>query len=392
MLGRKDRLLKLCFVIGMLIAGAPQSIHAQIRTEPTSFSTVQTDGTVIIERNTPIFTSQDYTDYDVQLNQEGEFMVVIPLNPSPDLPTEIFDLNSGMSTVGMYEFAGQEVFPVQWSHAGDWVLMADVNVVRIATQYGETSFLLEHESAEISYIGWSADDSQIYTALSGTAKCAREEACNHALRVWDMATGEFLYFVGGESDSEISQSSFSPDGQYLAYAGGLWDITAPSDEPLFAIEEPVYFSNDSNYVWNKDGRWDIATGESLPSTDLDIWGETYFPKKWMVDSDQLIAARSDAIEIWNAETGDLVRSIVASESDFVAVYVAPDRTTALTRRMNGSLAVWDLVTGQALFSIEQGITSTDTVSLQWDTSLDRISLSVQNADEGLAVYHYDLAE
>ncbi len=137
----------------------------------------------------------------------------------------------------------------------------------------------------------------------------------HALRLWDLASGKELH-TSGEAAEPI-RCTFSPDGRFLA--GGshdgtirLWDTTTQKEARR--IHQPLFLSS---MLWSGDGRllatgntgdpvvhiWEVAGGEE--KRRITTPGRSISQMAWSGDG-KLVATWSQSeslIQLWDAVTG-----------------------------------------------------------------------------------------
>jgi WD40 repeat protein/serine/threonine protein kinase len=223
-----------------------------------------------------------------------------------------------------------------------------------------------------------------YLALSPDGRfCAGPDPKDRTtLVVWDVATGERLRTLTGHRTG-VRSVAFSPDGQRLACATGVYRGAEPHELVLWALPEPgrgepsrtdlpcacpvqsVAFSADGRwlvagergtYVAGAEARddkwldghlsiWDTTTGQQLrrwaahagpvQSVAIDPTG------RWIASGER---ARNGVVRIWDAETGERLHDL-RSPVYLTCVTFNPDGTRLAAVGYEGMVHLWDPATG-----------------------------------------------
>lgn len=201
---------------------------------------------------------------------------------------------------------------------------------------------LAGHSGDVSAVAFSPDGRLLATAGS-----------DRIAKVWEEATGKELMTLRGHAQA-IEDLAFSPDGKFLAAVSDdrtakLWDVSTGQEVRTFSghndILWNVSFSPDGNLLatagYKSTKIWGTNTGELKLSLD----GQ-HAPAVFSPAGEQLATSGSDGkTKIWNAESGDELLALPYSAN---ALAFSPDGkylAAAMTE-----LKVWDLVTGDELFT------------------------------------------
>jgi WD40 repeat protein len=227
---------------------------------------------------------------------------------------------------------------------------------RTARVWDTTSFepviLLNSHADQVTALAFSPDGSRLASADSG-----------NAVRLWDAAAGKEEAVLEGHSD-QIHALAFSPGNRVLASAGAdrairLWDIDR--GRPLHGAGSPVHdrvllaIGPGGDWLASTCGGqgihlWETASGKQR--FILDAAGPTQFlagsaDGKWLA-----CGGEDNRIEVRDAQTGELLRTLEGPTGDLAALEFAPDcQTLASAHAADGSVWLWSVLTGEALLVI-----------------------------------------
>ena len=77
----------------------------------------------------------------------------------------------------------------------------------------------------------------------------------------------------------------------------------------------------------------------------------------------------DLVLLWDAETGDLVRSFKGHSDDVVSVAFSPDGKRLVSGSYDGTIRIWDANTGKQLRSLDPRVDKVHTVAFSLDGKL-----------------------
>ncbi len=140
-------------------------------------------------------------------------------------------------------------------------------------------------------------------------------------------------------EDEVTAARFSGDGKLLATGGK--DKTAK--------------------IWRvKDGS---PTGVEMKHDD---WVNDL---DFSPDAKRVITCSSEAIFLWNAQTGEMIRRISGHESEVSGVRFTPDGQKALSSSLDLTLKLWDLDSGECLFTMSGHEDMVTCLDISSDSSL-----------------------
>jgi serine/threonine protein kinase len=183
-------------------------------------------------------------------------------------------------------------------------------------------------------------------------------------RLWDLESGSELRRF--EHATSVNGLALSPDGRYLATAGGdhdgkdtavrLWDFQSGTE--LRRLEGHTRLVNSAAFAPNgktiltgsfdRTARlWSVQTGQELARLDgrqAQVTDAAFLP-----DGKQALTCSFDwTIQLWDLETGENLRQYPGHTDKLEAIAVSPDGRYFLSADHHGVIRLWDLEGGQEL--------------------------------------------
>jgi WD40 repeat protein len=286
---------------------------------------------------------------------------------SLDKLVKIWDLESGrelrtISNIGGYANT------VSWSPDGKYLINgAEDKTVRIWD--AETGRVVRTITGHTDYVNearYSPDGRRI-------ASCADDKL----IKIWDAETGREIRTLSGHTDM-IPVVAWSPDGRRIASGSDvvektirIWD--AETGRVLQTI--PGQGGRIRTLVFSPDGRWlasstpedkaikiwDTTTGRQIRSISILYEGEAYnggvFSLSWSPDGKRLVSGAvyggegsGDHVEIWDAETGECLRTISEGGTVFCITHTPDGRRIVAASNYSDAkfIKVYDALTGKEL--------------------------------------------
>ena len=174
-------------------------------------------------------------------------------------------------------------------------------------------------SGELVYIGEGED----------VGTCVGQE-----IRLWDAHTGEHLKTLKGHT-SVVNSVVFSPDGNTIVSGSGHWQ----GYEGVGSAGEEIRLWNahTGEHLKTLTGHKDVISSVVFsPDGNLIVSGDWYSPGyyrsgAWVGD-----------IYVWDAHTGEHLKTLKGHTGGVSSVAVSPDGKTLASGRTDGTILLWDL--------------------------------------------------
>jgi WD40 repeat protein len=178
--------------------------------------------------------------------------------------------------------------------------------------------------------------------------------------LFDVHTGkklQFFYHVQDYYSNDAFPEVFSPDGKYIVttdyFSAILWNPRTGEDVKTFQTQglQHVSFSQDSKQILIADRNsrsvtiWDVRRGTKVHEFNSDLGDFLPNPKYMLIDE-----AEGD-VDLLDTKTYEVIRSI---KVDDPWLDISVDSKYLLTLADNGTLQVWNIETGTLVKSLVPG--------------------------------------
>ncbi|HLJ12501.1 MAG TPA: protein kinase [Planctomycetaceae bacterium] len=249
-------------------------------------------------------------------------------------------------------------------------------------------------------------------AFHPTEKLMASGGADGTIRLWRSDTGEQLKALednAGQRNSSVSDLAFSPDGRYLASAGGMsgiqksdiriWDIRGGTDPTILpgdiGFAESIAFSHDGRTLaavhWQDSEHqlsiWNLLDESGIKAVEFDDFAPAVVACSPVAE---VLACGGEGgrLQLWDLARSQPQKALKGCSDDIRSVKFSHDGWRIAAADKSGQVVVWDSQSGNVLlrlvvtereanvlmFSPDDrylAVAGGWTVHL-WDTKLDRV--------------------
>ena len=176
-------------------------------------------------------------------------------------------------------------------------------------------------------------------------------ASDAKIRLWDVATRASIATLEGGSDV-----AFSPDGTTLASGGTnhalkLWDVaTRANIATLEGRSGDVAFSPDGTTLASGGTNralklWDVATRANIATLEHTSWINSV---AFSPNGTLLASGSGSTVKLWDVATGANIHTLWGHTYGVWSVAFSPDGATLASGSGDGTIRLWDVLTGEEL--------------------------------------------
>lgn len=284
--------------------------------------------------------------------------------------------------------------------------LEDGTYVIVDAQTREIEFSALVGEGSVHSVAWSSDGEHLAAGSYGGT-----------LSTWDIAEQQLLHTWNITGKSGLLSVTWTPQNDYVisGFSDGIttlsvWDVET---EELFT---ETSLSNINGFAWNPEGS-KLATANFIGVVFI-VDGETFLKESeylivgnetgrvttvtWSPDG-QFIAAGSidGAIYIWDYNTQELIHSLDGNEGDvnsptldtgltpdsnILNIAFSPDGNRLGSISTDGTVRIWDLVTGQVILNTSLVDESERISAAEWNPDRTQLAYGVRSSLNNREVY------
>ena len=154
------------------------------------------------------------------------------------------------------------------------------------------------------------------------------------IRLWNASTGELFKTLTGHT-SVVNSVVFSPDGSTIASGSGHW----MGYEGVVSAGEEVrlWNANTGELLKTLTGHKDVVSSVAFsPDGNLIVSGDRYYWDEFLSSG-----AFSGKIRVWDAHTGEHLKTLKGHTGGVSSVAFSPNGKTLASARTDGTILLWD---------------------------------------------------
>jgi WD40 repeat protein/DNA-binding SARP family transcriptional activator len=301
---------------------------------------------------------------DTSFNPTGTRLAIA----SSSVPTAtVVDVASGDEVFAL----GGHLHPISdisWSPDGESIATASFDAsTGIFDAHTGSRRLATGTGSSVYAVDWSPDAARVVTGhVDGTA------------RLWNLARGgaqELATLSGQDTRKGVAGVAFSPDGtRVLTGDAGItaalvWDVSIAGTAELANL--PAVAVANGAVDFTSDGRQLVA---SSAAGSVTVWdGRSFTPLR-------TVGVPSGA----SSEPAPGYQAPLVSGADVFSLDVSPDDRLVAVARSDGSVRVWDMVTGRDAFTVDAGPARAPFIYIAWSPGGDLLAIVANDGRTGRA--------
>ena len=277
------------------------------------------------------------------------------------------------SSVGvwLYDVQTEQELDLLTSHT-NWVRTVTFSPdgKTLASGNSDSTICLWHVQTRILHktlTGYTGTGSNVVFSSDGTLLASGSK--DNTVRIWNAQTGKLQKTLKGHTN-EIFSVVFSTDGKTLASGSAdntirLWDVETGTPQKTLNLieftEEVTEMEMGMEMVFSPDGKtlatwawgwdipirlWNAQTGElqkTLKGEERDVVKDIAFSPDGKILAS---AMKNRTVRLWDIQTGERPRILTGHKDIVFSVAFSPDGKTLTSGSHDGTLRLWDRETGE----------------------------------------------
>ena len=203
---------------------------------------------------------------------------------------------------------------------------------------GELIKTLKGHIENVNTVAFSPDGKTIASGSGRLVYFGRGEdsgtCVGQEIRLWNANTGELIKTLIGHT-SVVNSVVFSPDGNTIASGSGHW--MGYEGKASAGEEVRLWNANTGELIRTLTGHEDVVSSVAFsPDGNLIVSGDWY---DW--DGHLSSGTWSGEIRVWDAHTGEHLKTLTGHTGGVSSVVFSPDGKTLASGRTDGTILLWD---------------------------------------------------
>ena len=290
----------------------------------------------------------------------GHTDVVESVSFSPD--GKYIASGSNDATVKLWEVDSGEEIRTLTGHTDDVESVSFSPDGKYLASGGSTIELWEVENGKEIWSVSDYTDCVSSVSFSPDGKFLASGSADDTVKLWEVESGKEIRTFSGHT-AYVSSVSFSPDGKYIARGSvddtvKLWEVESGKEIRTLTGHtdsvESVSFSPDGKYIASEswDGTiklWEVKSGKEIRTFS----GHTVYVSSvsFSPDGKYLASGSDDTVKLWEVDSGKEIRTLTGQTPWVASVNFSSDGKYLASGSLDGTVKLWDAETGDLIYTI-----------------------------------------
>lgn len=182
-------------------------------------------------------------------------------------------------------------------------------------------------------------------ASDGTVAVAAHDA---GLELWDSISGILRTTI---HDRGMDTCAISDDGRIVAGEDCVWDLNEPGNTPLVRKGQACQLSGDGQWMVYYNYEQSLAVSATAGASKQVVLSGSGTPFALSRNGRVVAARASDAAKVWDAKTGEVIRTLHSSFSEVLCFSLNRDGTRLAATDQQGVTRVFDIASGAEICTL-----------------------------------------